>query len=183
MIKRDSQSPGLPLSTEDSVFKWFSRCHCKKKHNSAFSWIGRKKRHQVGAIGFINRGEVIDRYRHNVWFVYPTGCPSHRHFIKVIIVLIVLFLSPVVTGAGLGSGHAVIGRDDPPSCHGASVSGVRACAATSLFWYFIYSRNPRWLLWMSQSHSKLRMQVAAEKQLFPDGRVPWSSIRMVRRRP
>lgn len=51
---------------------------------------------------------------HNMWFVYLTACPSHRHFIKVIIVLIVLLLSPVVTEAGLGSGRAVIGRDDPP---------------------------------------------------------------------
>lgn len=70
---------------------------------------------------------------HNMWFVYPTACPSHRHFIKVIIALIVLLLSPVVTEAGLGSGHAVIGRDDPPSCHGASVLCVRAGAATPLF--------------------------------------------------
>lgn len=46
--------------------------------------------------------------------VCATACPSLRHFIKVIIVLIVLLLSPVVTEAGFGSGHAVIGRDDPP---------------------------------------------------------------------
>lgn len=107
-------------------------------------------------------------YTQRVARVCATACPSLRHFIKVIIVLIVLLLSPVVTEAGFGSGHAVIGRDDPPPlCHGASVLCVRACAATPLFWYFIYSRNPRWLLWMSRSHSKLRMQVAAEKTTLP----------------
>lgn len=53
-------------------------------------------------------------YTQRVARVCATACPSLRHFIKVIIVLIVLLLSPVVTEAGFGSGHAVIGRDDPP---------------------------------------------------------------------
>lgn len=47
-------------------------------------------------------------------FVCPTVCPSHAHFIKVIVVLIVLLLSPVVTEAGLESGRAVIGHRDLP---------------------------------------------------------------------
>lgn len=126
----------------------------KKMHSSAFSdrereAPGEKLSVEMKLFGGVRRHTAL------------------AHFIKVIIVLIVLLLSPVVTEAGLGSGHTLIGRRDPPSCHDASVSCVCARAATPLFWYFIYSRNPRWLLWMSRSHSRLRMQVAAEKTTFP----------------
>lgn len=77
---------------------------------------------------------IIDIWLHtDMWCAYPAGCPSLRHFIKVIIVLIVLLLSPVVTEAGLGSGHALIGRDGPPCVTMLPFVSVRACAATPLF--------------------------------------------------
>lgn len=68
--------------------------------------------------------------RHTTCGLYIPQSVLPTDFIRVIIVPLVLLLSPVVVEAGLGSGHTVIGYNDLPRYHGASVLCLRAGAAT-----------------------------------------------------
>lgn len=174
----DSQSSELPLSAEDSALKLVSWCHCEKNAQFSMFFNRPEERHQLRAMALVRRvgGALVDTNVTRGFCVSRRGVLHARHFdkrSKFALIDAVVFLSPVVTWAGLASGVSSDWTDRLPLVSRRfrfeRVGGACACASTPLSPLIFY------LLPSSQDgscerlgpHSESRMQVAGEKTTFP----------------
>lgn len=172
MAKRGSQSPEWPLSAEDSALKWVSWCHCQKNAQFSIFFNRQEERHQPRAIALTYRGGGAPIATNaTCGFVCPAAASfTHDTLQKVRIALIdtVVFIAWWdVGGPGVGA-RSDWTRRLPLVSRRFRFEGVLAHAQRPLSSDILFTpEKPRWPLWMSQSHSESRMQVAGEKTTFP----------------